>query len=251
MVLVRCMKKLFCLLIALCLLFTACSDKPKPAGEELSVDSREIQLAQPKDGDTVAEIKTSRGTIKVLLFPQYAPKAVENFTQLARQGYYNGLVFHRVVEDFLIQSGSPDASSGGGTSVWGLEFTDEFSDLLHHYTGALVMANHGANTNGSQFYFVTTPAGEMSEDLVNQMTAAGWREGVISAYKQAGGLPQLDYRETVFGQIYEGLPVARGISRAKIGEGERPKEDIIIESITVSVVGRQPPEDFNADQAEQ
>lgn len=225
----------------MCLMFTACGSK-KTIGGELKVDSAEVQLQQPVDGDTVAEIKTSRGTIKVLLFPQYAPKAVQNFTMLANNGYYNGQIFHRAIEDFIIQSGSPDGSIGGGMSVWGLEFSDEFSDLLHHYTGALAMANHGEDTNGSQFYFVTTPAGKMDEANVEQMWQAGWREPVINAYQQAGGLPQLDYRATVFGQIYEGLGVAMDISKVKTDENDKPKKDVTIESITVYVVGQQPAE---------
>lgn len=234
------MKKLLCLLLATCLVFTACGSK-KTIGGELKVDSAEYQLQQPVDGNTVAEIKTSEGTIKVLLFPQYAPKAVENFTQLANSGYYDGQIFHRAIEDFIIQSGSPDGSTGGGMSIWGLEFQDEFSDLLHHYTGALAMANHGEDTNGSQFYFVTTPVGKMDDSNVGQMQEAGWRDAVINAYQQTGGLPQLDYRATVFGQIYEGLGVAMNISQVKTDENDKPKKDVTIESIKVYVLGQEQP----------
>ncbi|MBQ8604854.1 MAG: peptidylprolyl isomerase [Oscillospiraceae bacterium] len=203
--------------------------------EKLNVNTAEIQLQQPQSGDTIATITTSEGEIKVLLFPDYAPKAVQNFISLAGNGYYDGTTFHRVVEDFVVQGGSPDGSAGGGTSCWGLEFEDEFSDKLHHYCGALSMANHGADTNGSQFFFVTSPVGSLADDALTQMETAGWREEIISAYRQAGGMPELDYRYTVFGQIYEGLNVAYKISRAETDTAEKPVDDIVIESVVVSV----------------
>ena len=204
--------------------------------EKLNVKTDEIQLQQPQKGDTVATITTSEGEIKVLLFPDYAPKAVQNFIALAGKGYYDGTVFHRVIRDFIVQGGSPDGSRGGGNSCWGLEFEDEFSDKLHHYCGALSMANHGADTNGSQFFFVTAPLGKLDDSTLAQLEDAGWREGIISAYKQAGGVPELDYRYTVFGQIYEGLNVAYKISRAETDASDRPVKDVIIESIVISTV---------------
>lgn len=97
------------------------------------------------------------------------------------------------------------------------------------------MANSGWNTNRSQFYFVTTPVGEMSDETVAQMENAGWRSRVIESYKQAGGVPRLDYRYTVFGQIYEGLDVALSIGRVKT-EGEKTKKDVTITSITITTV---------------
>lgn len=228
------MKKIFVLMLSFALLFTACNGGVT-FRSKLDVDTGEVQFAQPQSGDTVAQIETSKGTIKVLLFPEYAPKAVQNFVSLAQSGYYDGVTFHRVVEDFIIQSGSPDGSANGGDSVWGVPFTDEFSDLLHNYTGALAMANSGRNTNRSQFYFVTTPVGEMSDETVAQMENAGWRSRVIESYKQAGGVPRLDYRYTVFGQIYEGLDVALSIGRVKT-EGEKTKKDVTITSITITTV---------------
>lgn len=232
------MKRFLALFLIFCLCFTACGSKAITGGD-LNVNSNEAQFVAPQDGDTVAEIKTSKGTIKVLLFPQYAPKAVENFVQLSESGYYDGVTFHRAIENFLIQSGSPDGSTGGGMSVWGLEFSDEFSDLLHHYTGALSMANHGANTNGSQFFFVTSEVGVLTDEHIQQMRDAGWREDVIDAYNAAGGMPQLDYRYTVFGQIYEGLGVAMNISKVKTDENDRPTKDVVIESIKITVLGQE------------
>ncbi|MBR5520412.1 MAG: peptidylprolyl isomerase [Oscillospiraceae bacterium] len=225
------------LLTVICTVFmTACSGGVSLGSEKLNVKTSEIQLQQPQSGDTVVTITTSEGEIKVVLFPEYAPKAVQNFVSLAENGYYDNTVFHRVIADFIIQGGSPDGTPGGGTSCWGLEFEDEFSDFLHHYNGALAMANHGADTNGSQFYFVTAPLGKMDDATVARMEAAGWDAEVVSAYKEAGGMPRLDYRYTVFGQIYDGLNVAYKISRAETNESDRPVKDITVQSVVVSVI---------------
>lgn len=228
--------KRFISLICLTVFILAGCSSATLGGEKLKVDTDVAQLSQPQSGDTIAVIKTNKGTIKVLLFPDLAQKAVQNFILLAQQGYYDGVTFHRAIEDFIIQSGSPDGSSEGGKSVWGIEFEDEFSGLLHHYNGALAMANHGSDTNGSQFFFVTAPINKMDDETVQQMTDAGWSESVIETYKQAGGLPQLDYRYTVFGQIYDGLDTAYSISRVKTDDEDKPQKDVIIESIEISVV---------------
>lgn len=213
-----------------------CSCSVSLGGEKLNVDSSEIQFSRPQSGDKVAIIHTSSGTIKVLLFEKLAPKAVNNFIFLAQSGYYDNVIFHRAIEDMLIQAGSPDGSANGGTSAWGLEFEDEFSDRLHHYSGALSMANHGEDTNGSQFFFVTSPIGKLDSEKEEQMSRAGWRSEVIDAYKQAGGLPSLDYRYTVFGQIYEGLDVAYSISRVKTDENDKPVKDVVIESVEIQTI---------------
>lgn len=102
----------------------------------------------------VAVMETSEGTIKIRLFPEQAPKAVENFIGLAKKGYYDGLTFHRVISDFMIQGGDPKGDGTGGESLWNKPFEDEFTDLLHNFRGSLSMANAGANTNGSQFFIV-------------------------------------------------------------------------------------------------
>lgn len=200
------------------------------------VESGEMQFVQPASGDTVATIKTNMGDIKVVLYPKYAPLAVENFVTHAKDGYYNGVVFHRVIEDFVIQSGDPEGTGSGGNSIWELPFSDEFSDKLHHYTGALSMANSGADTNRSQFFIVTSQPKSMTDEIIALMGEAGWRQEIIDAYKQAGGAPNLDYRHTVFGQVYEGLEIAFDISFVKTDENDRPKEDVIIETIEISVI---------------
>lgn len=111
-----------------------------------------FQLEKPSKGDTVAVMHTSMGDISIRLFPEAAPKAVENFTDLAKQGYYNDLTFHRVIENFMIQGGDPKGDGTGGESKWGSAFEDEFDQKLMNLRGSLAMANSGSNTNGSQFF---------------------------------------------------------------------------------------------------
>ena len=110
------------------------------------------QLSAPVKNDTVAVIKTNLGDIKVKFFPEHAPKAVENFITHAKNGYYNGLTFHRVIKEFMIQGGDPNGTGTGGESIWGTAFEDEFDQKLLNVYGSLAMANSGVNTNGSQFF---------------------------------------------------------------------------------------------------
>ena len=200
------------------------------------VESNEIQFAKPASGDTVATIKTNMGDIKVVLYPKQAPLAVENFVTHAQNGYYDGVTFHRVIKDFVIQSGDPDGTGYGGNSIWSLPFSDEFSDQLRHYTGALSMANSGEDTNRSQFFIVTSQPKGITDEIASLMEQAGWRSEIIDAYRQAGGAPNLDYRHTVFGQFYDWLEIAFDISFVKTDENDKPKEAVIIETIEISVV---------------
>lgn len=230
------MKKGFAVVVTiiLCLCLTACGAKIVNIAK---VDSDELQFAAPQSGDTVATIKTDMGDIKVVLYPELAPLAVENFVTHAQNGYYDGVSFHRVVEDFVIQSGDPEGTGFGGDSIWGLPFSDEFSDNLHHYTGALSMANSGEDTNRSQFFIVTClPDSTITDEIVSLMEQAGWRSEVIEAYKQSGGAPNLDYRHTVFGQVYEGLDVAFDISFLKTDNNEKPKETVTVQTIEITVL---------------
>lgn len=110
------------------------------------------QLEMPKEGDTVAIMETSKGTIKLRFFPEAAPKTVENFITHAKDGYYNGLTFHRVINDFMIQGGDPLGTGTGGESIYGDSFEDEFSNKLFNIRGSISMANSGPDTNGSQFF---------------------------------------------------------------------------------------------------
>ena len=112
-----------------------------------------FQQEMPAEGDTVAIMHTTKGDIYIRFFPEAAPKAVENFTTHAKNGYYNGLTFHRVMKDFMIQGGDPKGDGTGGENIWKTEgFEDEFDKKLMNIRGSLAMANSGANTNGSQFF---------------------------------------------------------------------------------------------------
>ena len=112
------------------------------------------QFEKPARDAEVIVMKTSKGTIKMRLFPEKAPKTVENFVTHAKNGYYNGIIFHRVIRDFMIQGGDPTGTGMGGESIWGESFEDEFSDRARNFRGALSMANAGPGTNGSQFFIV-------------------------------------------------------------------------------------------------
>ena len=109
------------------------------------------QLDVTNDDAPMALIKTNYGDLKVKLFPKQAPKTVANFVALAKDGYYDGVIFHRVIKDFMIQGGDPTGTGMGGESIYGERFEDEFSEELYNLRGALSMANAGPNTNGSQF----------------------------------------------------------------------------------------------------
>jgi cyclophilin family peptidyl-prolyl cis-trans isomerase len=150
---------------------------------------------------TNATMQTNHGSIELELFDDAAPKTVQNFVKLARDGFYDGVIFHRVIQDFMIQGGDPTGTGSGGP---GYQFEDEFND--HKVVrGALAMANAGPNTNGSQFFIVTTEAA-----------------------------PWLDGKHTVFGQVTSGMDVVDAIESVDTGPGDRPRDEVRIESVTVA-----------------
>ena len=195
------------------------------------------QLALPAAGDLVAIMHTNMGDISIRLFPEYAPKTVENFTTHAKNGYYDGIVFHRVIKDFMIQGGDPTATGCGGESIWGHSFKDEFCYELHNLRGALSMANAGPGTNGSQFFIVQ--ADSVHPSLLQQMKdprlADAFPAEVAEAYAQVGGTPHLDYRHTVFGQVYAGMEVVDAIANVPTNGADKPLEDVTILGIDVAV----------------
>ncbi len=184
-------------------------------------------------GNIKAVMHTTMGDITINLFGDHAPKTVENFVTHAKNGYYDGIVFHRVIKDFMIQGGDPTATGMGGESIWGNSFEDEFSSDLHNFYGALSMANAGPNTNGSQFFIVQ--AKTVPDSLIEQMVEMPKMFGsdVVENYKAVGGTPWLDYRHTVFGQVCDGMNVVEKIANTKTGAGDRPVEDIKIISIEI------------------
>ncbi|ECC1499701.1 peptidylprolyl isomerase [Listeria monocytogenes] len=177
-----------------------------------------------------AEMITNRGTIRIKLFPEIAPKTVENFVTHSKNGYYDGLIFHRVIPEFMIQGGDPDGRGTGGESIWGASFEDEFSTEAFNLRGALSMANAGPNTNGSQFFIVQKP--DMPADMLGQMEQAGFPVEIIEAYKQ-GGTPWLDGRHTVFGHVIEGMDVVDEIANLPTGMQDKPVNDVVIEKINI------------------
>lgn len=196
-----------------------------------------IQTRTPAAGDTVAEIKTTMGDIKVLLFPDKAPKTVENFVTHAKNGYYNGIIFHRVINNFMIQGGDPTGTGMGGESIWGRPFNDEFDVDLHNIRGALSMANAGPGTNGSQFFIVQ--AKEVDAGLISQMeqlSDRGFPAECVEDYKNLGGTPWLDFKHSVFGQVFEGMDVVDAIAGVKVGMNDKPVEEISIIGINITTL---------------
>ncbi|WP_445478209.1 peptidylprolyl isomerase [Lysinibacillus irui] len=182
-------------------------------------------------GEVLVEMNTTLGAIKIKLFPEHAPKTVENFLGHAKSGYYNGIIFHRVIQDFMIQGGDPTGTGMGGESIWGNSFEDEFSDQLFNLRGALSMANAGPNTNGSQFFIVQMK--HLPSDMLRQLQGAGFPEEIIEAYAQNGGTPWLDHKHTVFGHVVEGMDIVDKIADVEKDFRDKPLEDVKIESITV------------------
>ncbi len=183
--------------------------------EEVTKSTRDVQNEKPRvvggkkketkqaQTGTSAVLHTTYGDIHIRLFPDKAPKAVENFVTHARNGYYNNTIFHRVIRKFMIQGGDPLGDGTGGESIWGKEFEDEFSDLKHDKPYTVSMANAGPNSNGSQFFITTEKT------------------------------PWLDKKHTIFGRAYQGLDVIHQIENTKVRK-EKPEEDIKIINISIS-----------------
>ncbi len=192
------------------------------------------QLNRPAANETTAVMHTNMGDIAIRLFPDYAPKAVENFVTHAKNGYYDGIVFHRVIKDFMIQGGDPTATGCGGESIWGHNFKDEFTPELHNLRGALSMANAGPGTNGSQFFIVQ--ANSVHPNFISQMKELPdyFPAEAVEAYAQVGGTPHLDYHHTVFGQVYEGMDVVDAIASVATNHSDKPLEDVTILGIDVT-----------------
>lgn len=214
------------------------------------------QLDPPAQGEEIAVMHTSMGDIKIKFFPEEAPKAVENFKTLAKDGYYDGITFHRVINDFMIQGGDPTGTGSGGESMYGEYFEDEFSPNLYNFRGALSMANAGPNTNGSQFFIVQAKTvTEGYWDYIDEIVAEYGTENVLynsqtgnmvkvnysdearQIYNEIGGTPHLDYCHTVFGQVFEGMEVVDAIASVAVDENDKPADNVIIESITFENYG--------------
>ncbi len=152
----------------------------------------------------IVAIETNQGTFEVTLWPDIAPKATENFLQHAESGYYNGVIFHRIIKNFMIQGGDPTGTGRGGQSIWKAPFEDEFSnEARFDRKGLLAMANSGPKTNGSQFFITTA------------------------------NTPWLNNKHTIFGEVTKGYDIIQKIENTKTGPGDRPIEDVKIVKVTI------------------
>ncbi|HFI0507314.1 TPA: peptidylprolyl isomerase [Streptococcus suis] len=188
------------------------------------------------ENEAAVKIKTTEGDITIKLFPEQAPLTVENFLTHAKEGYYNGTIFHRVIKDFMIQGGDPLGNGTGGESIWagkgttidaGYGFKDEISAFLYNIRGSLSMANAGAGTNGSQFFI-----NQNTTDMSSQLSTSSYPGKIIEAYKN-GGNPNLDGKHTVFGQVIEGMDIVDKIASVETDSSDKPKTDIKIEAIEI------------------
>jgi peptidyl-prolyl cis-trans isomerase B (cyclophilin B) len=186
---------------------SATDKSPKAPEKTISQDSS-AQLAAPKAGDKIAVIETDFGTIKMKLFTEKVPEMTKNFEELAKEGKYNGVPFHRVVKNFMIQTGDFTQKNGTGGHSYkgpGTKLPDEISPNLKHLYSTVSMANSGPNTNGSQFFIVTN----------------------------IDGATFLDGGYTIFGQVYEGMEVAEKIVDLQVPGTEKPKEEINMVKVEV------------------
>lgn len=199
---------------------------------ETTTPSDICQYSDPVDGEITAWIYVKDyGVIKVKFFETLAPKAVENFITHAKEGYYDGVSFHRVIDDFMIQGGDPLGTGQGGESIWKEPFKDEFSTSLMPIRGALCMANSGENTNGSQFFIVQEQ--DYQINYVIQLREAGVDGDLVDYFKANGGSGWLYGVHTVFGQVYEGLDIVDKIAAVSVDSAYKPLSDVIIEKIEI------------------
>jgi cyclophilin family peptidyl-prolyl cis-trans isomerase len=168
-------------------------------------ESKKMADNTQQDSTLVAVIKTNMGNIELELFADKAPKTVENFIGLAEKGYYNGVIFHRVIDNFMIQGGDPTGTGRGGESLWGGKFNDEIdSSLTFDKPGCLAMANAGPNTNGSQFFITTVPT------------------------------PWLNGHHTIFGKVVGGMDVVNSISKVETTKPyDRPVKDVVMKEVII------------------
>jgi len=196
-----------------------------------------MNYTQPQKGEEIAVMTIKgKGTVKIKLFPELLPKACANFVGLASKGYYDGLSFHRIIKDFMIQGGDPLGNGAGGESVWGGQFDGGYSKYLYHVNGALAYANSGSTeSDGSQFYVVV--GSQFPEELLENVTEGRSNEyldSVPAAYEKDGGAPWLDYKYTVFGQVFEGMDVINSIcANTETNANNKPLEDVIIDKIEI------------------
>jgi peptidyl-prolyl cis-trans isomerase-like 1 len=197
----------------LILLLGGCKDSKSSSntntGNDQLINKNESKLMATqeisKDSVFIAVIKTNMGVIEIELFADKTPKTVDNFIGLAQKKYYDGIIFHRVIENFMIQGGDPTGTGRGGESIYGEKFNDEFvPELKHDSAGILSMANAGPNTNGSQFFITLVPT------------------------------PWLDGKHTIFGKVINGMDVVKAIGKVATSKpGDKPLKPVTMETVTI------------------
>jgi len=211
-----------------------------------------LNYTAPEPGEEIVIIHVrDYGDIKLKLFPDLLPEACENFVTLAQQGYYDELIFHRVIANFMIQGGDPRGDGTGGESCWGGEFDGGVSEQLIHVPGALAYANSGGtSTDGSQFYLVT--GYQVTDEMLDELTENNnmyFTQEAREFYTQYGGAPHLDGGYTVFGQVIDGLDVVWQISQTETNSDAKPKKAVYIETVTVEQYDSEPVRWYPADYA--
>ena len=183
------------------------------------------------------------GIIKAELYPDIAPQSVYNFVSLINKGFYNGLIFHRVIKGFMIQGGDPNGNGTGGESIWGGTFEDEYCNGYYNFYGSLAMANTGAEgSNGSQFFINQNDnvRGDFEYGAYD-IYSKYYPEWVVKAYYQYGGYTMGDHElseypkyngHTVFGQVFEGMDVVNAIASVEVtdpaAQNYKPVKDVVI-----------------------
>ena len=187
----------------------------------------------PEVGEQIAIMHVrDYGDVYMKFFPEVAPKAVENFVKHSQDGYYNGLTFHRVINEFMIQGGDPLGNGTGGESIWGSGFGTELDLSLVPYRGSLCMAMSSLpNSIGSQFFITQA---NYSEAMSNKLKAYGYPQKLLDQYKEHGGYLSLYMQYTVFGQVFSGMDVIDEIAAVETNSSDKPLTDVIIDSIEIT-----------------
>ncbi|MCM1577744.1 MAG: peptidylprolyl isomerase [Ruminococcus sp.] len=226
---------------------------PEETASETAVTAAPVEEGEilnfipPEKGEKIAVITVrDYGEIKIKLFPEAAQAGVENFVGLAEMNYYDELIFHRIIPEFMIQGGDPRGDGTGGSSIWGEKFDGGIPEGLYHFSGAVAYANStGPATDGSQFYIVNTPEGyfnlggyrneDGSVHYYETFEEAGYSlpVNVQEMYREKGGTPSLDGGYTVFGQVFEGLDIVRSIAQVETDDNDKPLTQVVMDSVRI------------------
>lgn len=194
------------------------------------------QVQMPKKGEEIAVITTNMGEIKMRLFPEIAPKTVENFKALIQEGFYDGIKFTRVEENFLIQIGN-HSDYPEGKSIFGEFYEDEYDLNYRHITGSVGLAKNEKNKNHSDFYIIVQDGIDKEYmDIMKELDEEGYPKDVIKAYEALGGVPKLDLRYTVFAQVFYGMDKVIKINNVATNHfTNEPIEDVFIEKAEIVI----------------